>query len=273
MNPVEFHTQLPLLSGRITVTVSGDFYHNCLTQEPFSHSHPKYELHHILHGGCTLLTNSISLPCPQGHFLLLPPHCVHRLMPDQAQTQTLSLLFSLEVSNSKSALAALAIQAPQLIGDTFEGMQRLLRIRRELEARQPAYTEKIQSELLGLLADLARALDSRAGAPPVPLDENRAERIEAYLTAHCFDPDCSCTGLARELNLSTRQLHRLCLPYFNAGFQQLVCSMRMEIAAHRLQTSEISVAALAVQLGYASAASFSAAYKRHYGIPPSQART
>ena len=267
--PVEFHAQLNFGSGRIKVILPHDFYHNSLTQDPFSHSHPKYELHYILSGSCTLRTQEQSLPCPQGHFLLIPPRCMHRIVPDDTQVKTLSFLYS--VSGTTAAVMPEG-SGCLLIADDFDGEARLARIRTELIRREAAFAEKVQGELMALLADLARRCGSQNCPVEQEPEENRAEIIESYLAHHKFDPNCSCSELAREMHLSTRQVHRLCLQYFDAPFRDLLTDMRMEIASHRLRTTDIPISVLATQIGYASIESFSAAYKRHYGKAPSQDR-
>lgn len=264
---VAFSAQLQLSGCRANLILSRDFFHNCLSKDPYPHSHPKYELHYILAGGTTLITEQGSLSCAQGDFLLVPGRCVHRLEPTDAQTQTLVLLFSLE-GEPGAALEPLAIHAPVRIRDTFGGGQRLLLIRQELVGCRWAYRDKIRAELTALLSDLARARGEHGTGADAVQEENRAEQIEAYLATHGLEPDCSCEALARELGLSTRQVHRVCLQAFGQPFRQLLTQMRMQIAAHRLRTTDARISELAEALGYASTASFSAAYKRHFGKPP-----
>lgn len=264
---VAFSAQLQLTGCRANLILSQDFFHNCLSKDPYPHSHSKYELHYILAGGIDLIAEGCDLSCAQGDFLLVPSRCVHRLEPTDDQTQTLALLFSLEWEPG-ATLAPLAVSAPARIRDTFGGGQRLLLIRQELVGCRWAYGDKIRAELTALLSDLARAKGEHGAAADTVQEENRAEQIEAYLATHGLEPDCSCEALARELGLSTRQVHRVCLQAFGQPFRQLLTGMRMEIAAHRLRTTDTPIGTLAEALGYASTASFSAAYKRHFGKPP-----
>jgi len=261
----EFSTQLYFTAGQISVTLSRDFYHNCLTKDPFSHSHPSFELHYILQGTCCAEVDSVRIPCTQGSFLLLPPHCSHRLLPQEASVQTISISFHSE----EGVFLATDVC---LIPDTFGGEARLLRIREELTMSKPAYTEKVRGELTALLADIIRSA-GEIGESAEVAEEHRPERIQGYLMEHRFDPDCSCENLAKQMHLSTRQVQRLCLQYFGATFRELLTSMRMQTAAYRLHTTSISVGDLALQLGYASVSSFSAAYRRHFGKSPSQERS
>lgn len=269
---IEFNTRLCLRSGQIQINLPFDFYHNCLTKDPYPHSHPKYELHYILQGECCVELADERLNCSQGQFLILPPHTVHRLLPKMEQTVTMTLTYSLEHPEPNSAIHAIACEAPKIVDDSFDALRHLLEIRREMSCRQRAYAEKIQGLLILVVAELARTLSQGNEVQNKPLEENRAEHIEAYLTNHRYDSECSCEGLAREMNLSQRQVHRLCLRYYNAPFRQLLTNTRMNIAAHRLRTTDISVHELALELGYASSASFSAAYKRHFGHAPSDER-
>lgn len=266
--PMEFYTQMNFGSGRVKVTVPSDFYHNCLTRDPYSHSHPKYELHYILSGSCTLRTQEQSLACSQGCFLLIPPRLIHRIIPDNNQVKTLSLLYS---TAGGTAFVPEGMGCV-LIEDDFGGAERLECIRTELSRREAAFAEKVQGELMALLADLARRCGSQNCPSEPEQEESRAEIIESYLAHNKFNPHCSCSELAKQMHLSTRQVHRLCLQYFNAPFRELLTDMRMEIAAHRLRTTDVPVGELAAQIGYASIESFSAAYKRHFGKAPSRER-
>lgn len=266
---VEFYTQIHFGSGQIKVSLPHAFYDNCLTLDPYSHRHPKYELHYILSGNCTLRMGEKTMPCPQGHFLLIPPRCAHRILPDGGQVQTMSFLYS---ATGEVSAAVPGGDSPLLIPDDFEGGERLLRIRAELTRREAAYTEKIQGELMALLADLVRRCGRQTRPTEQAAEEKRAEIIEEYLASHGLEAHCSCSDLARRMHLSTRQVHRLCIQYFNAPFRTLLTDMRLDIAAYRLRTTDVPVSELAAQLGYASIESFSAAYKRHFGRSPSQER-
>lgn len=274
MNSVERNIWLCFAASRAMVTLSSDFFHNCLTQCPHLHSHPKYELHCVVSGGCLLKTETEEQACPQDWFFLVPPHCMHSVCPTDDGARTLTFTFDLQVQEETDPVAAaLRGSRPRLIPDTFGGIQRLACVQRELAARRPVYDEKIRGELTALLADVARALSDGDIREPALAEENRAERIEDYLMEHCFEPECSCASLAAQMNLSCRQLHRLCLQYFDAPFRLLLQRMRMETAEHRLRTTDVPVAELAVQLGYASASSFSAAYKRYFGHAPTKGDT
>jgi len=269
---VEFDTRLHFGGGVMRVLFDTDFCHNCLGGDPFPHSHSKYELHYILQGHCQAEVKGKMFSCGEGHLIIVPPHMLHRLISEDTQTITVSITYAVEETVDRGILFGVTPEEPLVLEDTFNAWQCLMEIRQEMAQRRPAYAEKVQGLLMQFFAGIARVRNEEEMAENEIMDEYRAERIEAYLTAHRFDPDCSCTALAKQMNLSERQIHRLCLRYYNASFRQLLTNMRMDIAAHRLRTTDVAVNVLAHEIGYASAASFCAAYKRHFGYSPTAER-
>jgi len=266
-----FHARLQFGAAEISVSLPRDFYHNSLTRDPYSHSHPKYEVHYVLTGGCTLITETGQLPCPRGHFLILPPRKRHCILPDGGEVQTISFLYAIEGAEAKGA-GLPACAEPVLIRDEFLGEERLMLIRSELVGGETAGAEVVRGELLILLAMFARHCGNAVHAAEDSRDDNRVDMIETYLANHRNDPGGSCRELAREMGLSTRQVHRLCMKYFGAPFRTLRSNARMETAAYRLENTDISVRELAAELGYASVESFSGAFKRRFGVAPTDRR-
>ena len=119
--PVEYHAQLPFLSGQLQILLPSDFSHNCLTRDPFPHSHPRFEAHYILCGQCTLVTDAQTLPCPSGHILILPPYLTHRIIPEASDTRTLSFLYTPDTESRFPPGCTLFPAAPQLIGLFSQG--------------------------------------------------------------------------------------------------------------------------------------------------------
>lgn len=54
------------------------------------------------------------------------------------------------------------------------------------------------------------------------------------------------------------------------SFSQILERVRMAIALQRLQTSSLSIAEIAQQVGYLSASRFSHRFRQRYGLMPSQ---
>lgn len=78
--------------------------------------------------------------------------------------------------------------------------------------------------------------------------------------------------LASALGVSRTTLYRSVKRHYGTSPAKLVERLRMEAASRLLSESQHSIEVIADQVGYASAFSFSAAFKRIVGKPPSQFR-
>ncbi len=258
-----------LFSGEIfSVLFSEDFPDDCLTKEPHIHKHTKYELHYVQSGSGIFRADSREIVCPQGHVLLIPPGIEHKI-DYQEKTKIINFLYSLPSKIPQgSVLSSLRVGEPVLVKDTQKMGESLTKACRLAPKREILSEEYLRGEMTVFFAGLCSALRPRGTEPSRAHRETRAEIIAAYIEKHRGNPDCTCESLAKELHLSTRQLHRLCLEYYGHPFRFLLNRSRMEIARYRLEHSQVSVTELSQSLGYASVASFSAAYKRYFGISP-----
>lgn len=94
-----------------------------------------------------------------------------------------------------------------------------------------------------------------------------ARQVQSVLLNH---PDVllSCRVVAQKLGLSERTLHRR-LVGEGHSFQQLNEQIKKQLAKRMLNDSRLDLNAIAQRLGYAEAASFSRAFSRWTGYPPS----
>jgi AraC family carnitine catabolism transcriptional activator len=82
----------------------------------------------------------------------------------------------------------------------------------------------------------------------------------------------SCTGVARRLGLSMRQLQRLFRAKLGIGPLQHYRRMRLAKAHALLQQTALAVTEVAVSAGFASPEHFSRVYRKAFGRPPSMDR-
>jgi AraC-like DNA-binding protein len=111
-----------------------------------------------------------------------------------------------------------------------------------------------------------------AGPPTVGTDENR---LHGLWEAVRREPgrDWSVAALARHLNVSRATLHRLVARHHDSTARAIVDRIRMEHAERLLAHGDLPVKAVAAQVGYSTPYSFSAAFRRSRGCPPSAFRT
>jgi AraC family transcriptional regulator, regulatory protein of adaptative response / methylphosphotriester-DNA alkyltransferase methyltransferase len=78
--------------------------------------------------------------------------------------------------------------------------------------------------------------------------------------------------VARRVATSPRQLQRVFADVGGLGFRSYLRRLRMSHAAQLLASTEIRVNEVARRVGYGDASQFSKAFKRTYGVSPSQSR-
>jgi transcriptional regulator GlxA family with amidase domain len=78
--------------------------------------------------------------------------------------------------------------------------------------------------------------------------------------------------VARRVATSPRQLQRVFAETAGLGFRSYLRRLRMSKAADFLTTTNVPVNVVARRVGYSDASQFSKAFKRTYGVSPSQSR-
>ena len=99
---------------------------------------------------------------------------------------------------------------------------------------------------------------------------NSIFEIEQIINNECAT--ISLSALAKRLYMSERDLQRYLAKNFSKNFNTLKLEARMFNAVNQLLYTDKSVLDIAESLGYSSCEHFSYAFKKHYGISPSQIR-
>lgn len=100
---------------------------------------------------------------------------------------------------------------------------------------------------------------------------NILNRSRMYLTELLPSGRVTEDGLARELNMSTRTLHRK-LRENNMTFRSLLEEVRTDISGRYIRNHNYSVTEIAFLLGYTDISAFSRAFKSWFGHSPTDAR-
>ncbi|MBQ8127545.1 MAG: helix-turn-helix domain-containing protein [Prevotella sp.] len=144
---------------------------------------------------------------------------------------------------------------------------------------------RVREEALQVIIDLLRrrpADDHSAAAADAsdihrhtqPSNHELLNHVVAFVMANLPKGDLSLETLADELSLSGSQLNRRIKLLTGVTAQQYVLQVRLEHARLLLQEHPgMSVAEIGFQCGFESAASFSRAFRRAFGVAPSQFRT
>ena len=93
------------------------------------------------------------------------------------------------------------------------------------------------------------------------------------LMERTLEQPLTCSEIARQVGLSSRQLERLFLKYLKLSPAQHYLDLRLEQARHLLRQTSLPVLSVALSFGFVSASHFSDRYSSHFGYTPSAERS
>lgn len=101
--------------------------------------------------------------------------------------------------------------------------------------------------------------------------EARIARVLRLIVNHIDEPP-SLAQLASEAALSPFHFHRVWRAVMGEPIMETVRRLRLELAAHRLAATSVSVSQVALETGFGSSQTFARAFRRATGRTPSEAR-
>ncbi|OSQ46276.1 AraC family transcriptional regulator [Thalassospira alkalitolerans] len=129
---------------------------------------------------------------------------------------------------------------------------------------------EIFAEALGSLH--GERADGEAGHEPDPLDQHcKAQEIRDYVTCHILD-DLTLTDLSLSLGMSIANLQRVFKNAYGTTIKDFMRESRLIAARDAMEKDGLTIGQAAWLAGYSSPANFATAFKRVFGISPSDAR-
>ena len=132
--------------------------------------------------------------------------------------------------------------------------------------------EMKEQHLQQLVSDQAhqQVLDQQEETVVLSPDEQLLERVIRIVTKHLDNSDFSVEFLAGEVGLSRSQLHRRLKAITNQSCSDFIRSVRLKHAAQLLESGRQNISEVAYSCGFETPSSFSTAFKKFYGVPPSE---
>ena len=126
-----------------------------------------------------------------------------------------------------------------------------------------------ESALLYMLAQLSKESGRQYVAPD---HRKLLLTLPEYILTHLSDSELSCDALAHRCKLSPVHFRRIFLRFFGAPPSRYIASLRIRRAGELLLQGDMTIAQIARETGYRSAAYFSRAFRAETGLTPSQYR-
>lgn len=236
------NNELKISSGKNTYSVflQEGFYVQDAKASPL-HKHYHTEIQFILDGAITCIVENKKFELKSGNVLAIPANTIHYSENVKPGTQMSAFLI-----NKKIDKTTLLNFPSELIGLFFK------EIEKSLETNN-------YSKVLGFInLFCCYFFDSN---PQFESSVNYAFTIEDFFTLN-YSNNVKLSDLAKNLNLSEKQVARLVYKYTGNNFTDEITKRRMEIAEILLSTTDLSKKAISEYVGYDSYSGFYKAYEK-----------
>jgi AraC family transcriptional regulator len=115
--------------------------------------------------------------------------------------------------------------------------------------------------------------DSRSASSPLPGGPVGLARASAWLHEERFLQVPDVTELATTAGVHPTELACMFRAHYGESIGEYARRLRLEWAAERLAGTDIGLASLAAEAGFADQSHFTRAFRRLYGLPPGRYRT
>ena len=107
----------------------------------------------------------------------------------------------------------------------------------------------------------------KVSSPSTPIPD-----VERYLQENYTDPSLCLSKVGDRFNISDTYLSHMFKEKTGQNFSVYLERLRMNEAARRLTSGDCNLTALYADLGYTNPTSFRRAFKKYYGMTPSEMR-
>ena len=146
----------------------------------------------------------------------------------------------------------------------------------EADRRLPGFTLAVRNLVPMILVAAARSLatscpDAPVVEAPEPVPEDRMARIERFVSDN-LGLDLSPADVAGHVNVSERQLDRIVMRHKGYSTKKFITRLKLKRAKALLEETDLTLKAIAEELGFSSEYYFSSVFRKHEGFPPGEFR-
>lgn len=235
------------------------------------HASESYELHYISSGTGILKLSEETLSFEKNSFFLTGPNITHAQFPSSPEGFEEYCLY-LTVRKNQQQLTRLSetfFHTPFWFG-TLDCEQLLISLFREFQFRQSGYEAMAEVLCKMLLLRLMREEISSVQTLSPSFGDSLSLMIEEAFLFHY--KTVTLTALAKQLNISPRQLERILKRDYGQSFSQKKTEARMQAASVFLTETKKSITEIAELTGYSSSEAFGYSFKQYFRLSPSDYR-
>jgi len=187
---------------------------------------------------------------------------VCRQLKQTSIIQAIPIIFLTALHDIDNKLKAFKLGGIDYITKPIDAREVLVRVNTHLDRHS------VQQNLLQRLQSYEQTEHSNNN----DIHIQKIEKIRNLLEANLAHPH-SLDELAQLAGTNRTTLNKHFRILFGASVFEWLSEQRLQKAAQLLSTTQLSVQALASEVGYENSANFSTAFKRRFGMPPAKYRT
>lgn len=236
---------------------------------PWVHYHPDYEVYYLTEGSCRYFIHDKTYRLTPGDIVVIPPGCIHKVIYE-SETHS-RMLFNCTVDFLPSSVLNIfpSLAYCSQSTDTAKQIEAIYRrIRQSCE--QP---DEFQKDTLRCCAmELFLTLAKNHRTEEIPVSSTFVEKAVAYIRAN-YMYRLTLTETAAHCAVSPEHLSRVFKKETGFGFSEYLNLYRLKKAESILKSGKSqSIAQIASLCGFSDSNYFSGAYKKMFGISPSQVK-
>ena len=247
-----------------------------LAEDFHLHWHSYYELEYFLGGMGEEILNDTPLPVGAGIVHLISPSDFHELRV-QTPLELVKICFNLSDLDPAVLDAVMHLRrqkrielSPQ-VRALCDRLCEIALMEKEASDSAPHYADILRRLLETLLFTLAMQPIGTDSAP-VAIEKKGTVRVAlAYVQAN-FQRPLPLSEVAEYMHLSPSHFCRCFHEEMGVSFVSYVRALRMELAQRLLLHTDSEVTDICYEVGFSSVSSFSAAFRRHVGLSPTEYR-
>jgi len=177
------------------------------------------------------------------------------------RTSHIPIIMLTAKADMSSKIEGLETGADAYMTKPFEKKELIIRLEKLLELRK-----KLQ-EYYG-----DGKLEIKQNDEPAVIEYTFINKIQSYIEEHFQDPELSVTTIAEALNLNHSQLYRKLKAITGKTLTQFIRSVRLQKSIHLIQTTDLTIAEIAYEVGYNDPNYFTRSFKKEFNKVPGDIR-
>lgn len=258
----------------------------CLTpdRQIGRHSHPQWELSHVICGAGTRTIGDLTEPMTEGEIILIPPGIPHVWQFDATHTDDNGNIANLTVFFETATLDRLTFALPEttgainkiksytealsLGGEAYNKVHDLMMAMRGItpNARVPKMIEILQT------IAVADTCISAGRNNTLSRSEQRVERVRAFCNCN-YSREISLEEIASHVGMNKSAFCTFMRRHTGKSLSEFVNDIRLGRAMEMLRHTDKNVAAIAYDTGFANVTYFNRLFRNKYNRTPKSIRT